>query len=156
MVRQNEPTGYQYIEVCYQCNNAHGTAVNAIVWIKQKIDCTTALDTDTNGTSKFNNYKYSPSGSELEPITYSSSSSGGPTHVATDYTTPSLMFLNRNEVDCGTFQTCVLKDPDCSAAYSANGYALMNSNTFAITIRQDIQNGYTEDLCVKCSNSVGS
>jgi len=151
MISQDEPTGYAYVEVCYQCTNSYPQTIEANIWIKQKINCAIAL-TSPNATSKFENYNFPTSGSEHESVSYNVGSS----HAATSYTTPTTMFNNVNFGDCSGFTTCILMAPDCAAAYSGSGYAAMDTTTFAITIRQDIADGYTEDLCVKCTNLAGS
>ena len=56
MISQDEPSGYQYVEVCYKCTNGNYD-INQNIWIKQKINCAIALE-GTNGTSLIHNYAF--------------------------------------------------------------------------------------------------
>ena len=65
------------------------------------------------------------------------------------------MFTNVNNADCGVFTACAVKPSGCTGSYS--GYAAIGASpNFALSIRQNIDAGYEETLCVECSNAAGS
>ena len=65
------------------------------------------------------------------------------------------MFSNTNAADCGDFTACVPLPQGCTGSYSGSG-ALLISGTQALTIKQNIDAGYTEILCIQCRNLAGS
>ena len=64
------------------------------------------------------------------------------------------MFSNSNSADCGGFTTCYPKPSGCTGVYS--GQASIDASTQALSIKQNIDAGYTETLCIMCENSAGS
>ena len=66
------------------------------------------------------------------------------------------MFTNVNNVDCGVFTACVLKPSGCGAGSYSGKAQLGASPNFAMSITQNFDAGYTETLCVECSNAAGS
>jgi hypothetical protein len=73
----------------------------------------------------------------------------------TEFDVSTKLFTNKNIGHCGAFTLCVLKPAGCgSGAYS--GRAAIAASTFALSITQNVDAGYTETLCIKCQNSAGS
>ena len=74
----------------------------------------------------------------------------------TEYALSTDMFTNVNNVDCGVFTACVLKPSGCGAGSYSGKAQLGASPNFAMSTTQNFDAGYTETLCVECSNAVGS
>ena len=121
------------------------------VTIRQHINCAIALDS-TNSTSLILDYEDPVSaGVRYAAVPYASS----PTHKdLTEYTAFANLFSQVNEVDCGALTTCEVLPVGCTGTYS--GRAAVVANTGALSITQNVDAGYTETLCVKCSNAAGS
>jgi len=65
------------------------------------------------------------------------------------------MFSNTNSADCGGFTACSVKPVGCGAG-SYTGKATMTASTFALNMRQDVDAGYDETLCIECQNAAGA
>ena len=64
------------------------------------------------------------------------------------------MFTNANNADCGEVTTCVPLPTGCTGTYA--GKASIDASTLQLSITQDEDAGYTETLCIKCDNALGS
>jgi len=107
---------------------------------------------DSNSTSSIKNYKDpAVGGVNYAAIVYGAN----PASVAlSEYAATTSMFSNANSADCGGFTACEVLPVGCSGTYA--GRATMTASTFALNMRQDIDAGYEETLCVKCQNALGS
>ena len=160
-ISQDQVSGYPNVAVCYKCNNGYGTynqhTITQQVTIRQKIDCTIALN--ANSTSLIKNYKTTYAvgvatvdAAELPAIAYNVASEY---KVLTEYDAVDVkMFGNINNVDCGLYTGCEVLPVGCTGAYT--GRAKITAVTFGLEAVQNTDAGYTETLCVKCVNAAGS
>jgi len=58
---------------------------------------------------------------------------------------------NSDATNCG-ITSCLIKRPACNAAYVPGELSIAGSSPWAITANQNIQAGYTETICVECTN----
>ena len=133
--------------MCVTCTNSAHSVTNEVT-IRQKINCAIALSDATNSTSLLKNYK--------DPVVGSVNYASIPYDVAashkflSEYDVSTKMFTNENTADCGVFTACVVKPSGCgSGAYSGKA-AIGASPNFALSIRQNVDAGYEETLCVQC------
>ena len=84
-------------------------------------------------------------------IDYGSSSSK---KALTSYAEPSDFFTYTRTAVCGAL-TCELKATGCSNALtSAQSTKIsMHGSTYAVSAQQNVDAGYTETVCLKCSNT---
>ena len=148
-VSQTQGSGYPDVTVCYACTNYGHRVTNQIV-VRQHINC--AIATNSNSTSLLKDYKtQTATGSYYAAKPYAAS----PTHAdLSEYAASISIFTYQNSVDCGGMTACEVLPVGCTGSYAGN--AAVVANTGALSIRQDIDAGYTETLCVKCSNALGS
>ena len=92
----------------------------------------------------------SPTGSQHAAVTYDASTQW----LATTYNSIDDYFSNAYASDCNAFTTCALYESDCSTAH--NTKAKIDSSSFALSVTQNIDAGYTSTLCIKCANAAGS
>lgn len=155
-ISQTATLGYPAYTVCYKCTNSHGDFTNTFT-VQQKIDCANAYLT-SNSTSLLKNYVNPIVGSEnYDQISYDSSSASKALSEYTSFANLFTLDADNSHADmCGPLTNCVLRTADCSASYSGSGMASIVAGTGALSIRQDIQAGYSETLCVQCTNAGGS
>jgi hypothetical protein len=65
------------------------------------------------------------------------------------YATASNFFNYADTNDCGAL-TCELKAAGCSDAWADTDHVTMDSVTYAVSVKQDTDDGYVKPLCVKC------
>ena len=70
-----------------------------------------------------------------------------------EYAASASIFSQVNVNDCGGFTLCEVLPAGCTGTYS--GRAAVVATTGALSITQNVDAGYTETLCVKCSNAAG-
>jgi len=66
-----------------------------------------------------------------------------------------VFFTNPSVIQCGAINKCALYKSDCSSAYNA-GNLLIDSTTGKVTAKQNVADGYTDTVCVKCENTASS
>jgi hypothetical protein len=66
-----------------------------------------------------------------------------------DWTT---YFVNADTVNCD-ITSCVLKAQGCLTAYSPGNLVIAGSMPFAITATKNIPAGWSETVCVECTNA---
>jgi hypothetical protein len=65
------------------------------------------------------------------------------------YAGVSKFFTYADTNDCGAL-TCELKAAGCSDAWADTDHVTMDSVTYAVSVKQDTDDGYVKPLCVKC------
>ena len=73
----------------------------------------------------------------------------GPTEAIGDWT---YLFENLDYVNCGVVSSCSLKTDDCSGPYTPGEITMAASSPWAITATSTDRNGWTETICVECTN----
>jgi hypothetical protein len=63
------------------------------------------------------------------------------------------MFSNTNSADCGDFTQCYPMPVGCTGTYAGN---VNIDGTQALQIKQNVDAGYKETLCIMCRNLAGS
>ena len=62
-------------------------------------------------------------------------------------------FTNADSATCGSLSTCVIKASGCSGTYSA-GNLVINASTGKLEAKQNVDAGYDDTVCIKCSNTL--
>jgi len=60
-------------------------------------------------------------------------------------------FDNTHTAVCGDIVSCELKTADCSASYTTGN--LVIADTGEVTVKQNIDAGYEDIVCISCKNS---
>jgi hypothetical protein len=64
-------------------------------------------------------------------------------------------FRNDHSSTCGAITSCEIKASGCSGAYGAGNLAI-TANTGVVTAKQNVDAGFEDIVCIKCSNAAGS
>ena len=51
--------------------------------------------------------------------------------------------------------SCIVMAAGCTAAYTGNKFTLTLTTPFAINAKKDVAGGYSETVCIKCTNDAG-
>jgi hypothetical protein len=105
--------------------------------------CTIAADSNMEYYTKL----AIPSNTELE---YDASSTLLP-QEASFFT----YFRNDHSALCNAINSCEIKAAGCSGAY-ANTNLAITANTGVVTSKQNVDAGFVDTVCIKCSNAAGS
>lgn len=153
--------GYPNYKVCYKCTNKESVTGSTeqthtnLITIRQKINCDIALP--GNSTSLLLDFT-NPAGTHHAALAYNAQLTAMPlVGGSTQYDDSVRFFQNINGADCGGFTQCELRPIGCgtSTAYSGK-LSMAVIAPFAITIMRNVNDGYTESLCVHCQNLAGS
>ena len=127
---QNIQNGYTET-VCVSCTNGLDTYSYFNFIVTQIRDCATALTAKAGATNSF--------------ILFYQAASTGPIGEWTTY------FDDADTTNCA-ITSCVIKSADCSGAYAGSHITIASSLPFAIEGARSIQAGWTETICVECTN----
>jgi len=64
-------------------------------------------------------------------------------------------FTNTHVTLCGAITSCEIKASGCSSAYTAGNLAI-TANTGAVTAKQNVDAGYEDTVCIRCTNGHSS
>jgi len=64
-------------------------------------------------------------------------------------------FTNTHSTLCGAITSCEIKATGCSNSYDLGNLAI-TANTGAITAKQNVEAGYEDTVCIKCTNGHSS
>ena len=64
-------------------------------------------------------------------------------------------FRNDHSATCAAITSCEIKASGCTGAYGAGNLAI-TANTGVVTAKQNIDAGFHDIVCIKCSNAAGS
>jgi hypothetical protein len=71
--------------------------------------------------------------------------------VGTAFADSRAIFQNVLQQDCP--HSCLLMDKDCTQLYTGSFASMGRDPEFPVFMSRNIQNGYTEEVCIKCSTS---
>jgi hypothetical protein len=133
-VKQNVADG-QVKTLCVKCQNTGGlkTATHDSWVITQVKNCEAVVS--TTGTVADKSIAYSSS-STLDVVAALSSN----------------FFTNADSATCGALASCEIKASGCTNAYSA-GNLVINASTGKLEAKQNVDAGYDDTVCIKCSNT---
>jgi len=137
-MRQNIDAGYTET-LCIMCENAGGSTVQHDNFkVVQKNNCAVAL-VGTNA---------SPHANVVIPYVNNVALHTAATNSADFFTNPLV-------ASCGAITACELKASGCTNAYTAANLVI-DASTGAITAKKNVDAGYVDVVCVKCSNAEAS
>jgi hypothetical protein len=67
----------------------------------------------------------------------------------------SLLFVSSDQTNCA-ISACLVMAQGCLSVYGGNKLTIGSTNPFTITARKDYNPGYTETVCIKCTNDAGA
>lgn len=128
--KRNTDAGY-VVEVCIECTNGADTQTYDNFKVTQIRNCGSALTAKADAPSS-KEFNYVASG--LEAL-------GG----------WSTFFDNADDSNCG-ISSCVLKNSDCTGDYPGGQLSVGSGSLFVVSANKGIQAGWTETVCIECSN----